>query len=244
MYRPGLSFRAPMVRQPRPLQWQARRFPSRIGSVPRPPVFASTRVNRGGFWFGGHRRPGFGFGFGFHHRHFPFVHSYFFAFPFFYTSPFFYTGYWDPFFDGYAGLSYGPFWNPYYSLGPYSYDLATGSATYSALSNQLNDLSAQVQTLQEQNDQLQADLEQQPYPYPGNTPAGNSAPEPKGPPTLLVFRDGHRVETQSYAIVGPTLWILSDQRATKIPVSDLDLDQTIKANQQRGLTFPVGHTDR
>ena len=64
--------------------------------------------------------------------------------------------------------------------------------------------------------------------------------EDKAVPTILVFRDGRRSEVQNFAIVGQTLWVFSEQRAQKIPVSDLDVEATRKVNADRGveLRFP------
>ena len=58
-------------------------------------------------------------------------------------------------------------------------------------------------------------------------------------PTLLVFRDKHTQEVQNYAIVGGTVWIFSEQRATKLPLSWLDIEATTKANDDRGVDFQV-----
>ncbi len=59
------------------------------------------------------------------------------------------------------------------------------------------------------------------------------------PDTVLVFRDQHKQEVRNYAIVGQTLWNFSQQRTEKIPLSELDLPATAKANDERGLTFRV-----
>jgi hypothetical protein len=59
------------------------------------------------------------------------------------------------------------------------------------------------------------------------------------PPTVLVFRDQHQQEVQNYAIVGQTLWIFAAQRTQKIPLAELDVDATQKANDQRGVDFRV-----
>lgn len=64
-----------------------------------------------------------------------------------------------------------------------------------------------------------------------------AAPPPEQPATLLVFRDGRRREIRDYAIVRGTLWHLTRDRAFKIPLSQLDLDATIKANHERGIDF-------
>src|SRR5215813_2347330 len=60
-------------------------------------------------------------------------------------------------------------------------------------------------------------------------------PMKENEPTVLIFRDGHQREVRNYAIVGQTLWALTDQYARKIAVSDLDVDATKKANADRGV---------
>lgn len=57
------------------------------------------------------------------------------------------------------------------------------------------------------------------------------------PATVLVFRDQHRQEIQNYAIVGQTLWTFAPQRTQKIPLSELDIPATQKANDERGVDF-------
>jgi len=63
------------------------------------------------------------------------------------------------------------------------------------------------------------------------------------PATVLVFRDQHKLEVQNYAIVGQTLWNFAPQHTQKIPLADLDLAATTKANDERGVDFhlPGGH---
>jgi len=56
-------------------------------------------------------------------------------------------------------------------------------------------------------------------------------------PTVLIFRDGHQTEVLNYAIVGQTLYDLGTFVAHKIPLADLNLKATIKANQERGVEF-------
>ena len=59
------------------------------------------------------------------------------------------------------------------------------------------------------------------------------------PSTVLVFRDGHQAELQNYAIVGDTIFDLTDNRSHKIQLADLDLTATRKANDARGVDFQV-----
>lgn len=57
--------------------------------------------------------------------------------------------------------------------------------------------------------------------------------------TVLVFRDRHEQEVENYAIVGETLWNFAPRQTVKIPLSELDIPATVKANQDRGVTFTV-----
>jgi len=56
-------------------------------------------------------------------------------------------------------------------------------------------------------------------------------------PVVIVFKDGHEQEINNYAIVGSTLYDLGTAVAHKIKLADLDLQQTIKKNEQRGVEF-------
>jgi hypothetical protein len=71
----------------------------------------------------------------------------------------------------------------------------------------------------------------------GVYPAPPAAAEEKPPTTLLVYRDGHQVEVQNYAIQGKTLWVFTDQRTRQVSLADLDLAATERANSDRGVEF-------
>ena len=88
-------------------------------------------------------------------------------------------------------------------------------------------LQRDVQELSGKIDRLQSDVE-----------ARNRKPETE-PQTALVFRDKHVEEVRNYAIAGGTLWVLNEQAAKKIPLAQLDLDATVKMNDDRGVDFQV-----
>ncbi|HVO79286.1 MAG TPA: hypothetical protein VMT28_01070 [Terriglobales bacterium] len=71
------------------------------------------------------------------------------------------------------------------------------------------------------------------------TPPAVEAPVPDQPKTVLIFKDGHQAEVKNYAIVGDTLYDLSEGRRHKIPLSDLDLTATARENDDRGIDFKV-----
>ena len=62
-------------------------------------------------------------------------------------------------------------------------------------------------------------------------------------PTTLIFRDGHQQDVTNYAIMGQTVYIL-DEHSQKIPLTNLDVPATIKANDDRGVEFKVPAVQR
>lgn len=76
-------------------------------------------------------------------------------------------------------------------------------------------------------------------------PAADISSQPPEPvaATVLVFRDQHKQEVQNYAIVGQTLWAFSAGQTQKIPLANLDIPATEKANDDRGVTFHVPGTN-
>ncbi|MFB3918237.1 MAG: hypothetical protein ACE14M_16020 [Terriglobales bacterium] len=75
-----------------------------------------------------------------------------------------------------------------------------------------------------------------PPPEPTPVPAKAEPVEPQ-PTTILVFRDGHRLEVRNYAIMGDTLINLSDNGPRRISLKDLDVETTAKINDERGVEF-------
>ena len=59
------------------------------------------------------------------------------------------------------------------------------------------------------------------------------------PSTVLVYKDGRKLEVQNYAIVGDTVFELAGSLSHKILLGDLDLETTRKVNDERGVEFQV-----
>jgi hypothetical protein len=101
----------------------------------------------------------------------------------------------------------------------------------------MNALSVEEQRLREQEDREQGrdqDL------YSRRSQPREEERSAAFPATALVFRDQHVEEVRNYAIAGGTLWVLNDHQAgKKIPLAQLDLDATVKMNDDRGLDFQV-----
>jgi plasmid stabilization system protein ParE len=186
-------------------------FGTSFGTGIRQPSFHS------GPSFGGFRRPGFGprhFGNRFFGRT---ISPGFFGY---YGYPAYYGG------DFYSAADYSP-----------SYDYY-GSSYYAAQNNiaqqqqDIDRLEDEVARLREQRESGEREARDAPTPQAESRAVVST-------PTLLIFRDKHTQEVQNYAIVGGTLWIFSEQRSTKLPLSWLDLEATTKANEDRGVDFQV-----
>lgn len=72
-----------------------------------------------------------------------------------------------------------------------------------------------------------------------NADAPAADPEPPQEPTILVFKDGRKLELRNYAIIGATLFDLTPGHPRRLAVADLDLDATRKQNDDRGVSFQL-----
>lgn len=144
-----------------------------------------------------------------------------------------FDGFFSPFYGGY----YGAYPYPYYGYAddyteddPTAYDRPSPrdyddrqvlDEDYRSGLNPPREPSSQRNTQSEQSSQQTAE------------------PVVPQPSTLLVFKDGHQQEISNYAIVGATLYDLSDGRTKKVELADLDLTATVKQNDQRGVEFQL-----
>ncbi len=129
---------------------------------------------------------------------------------------------------GYAGFYDPDWWSDSGSSFDYDQQYQTG------LANEMNQQSRDEQRMRQQTDQdLYAGL----APAPPREHREHEELNEAAPATVLVFRDEHKQEIHNYAIVGQTLINFSPQHTQKIPLSDLDLPATTKANDERGVSF-------
>lgn len=151
----------------------------------------------------------------FHHHH----HRFFFA------NEFFFPGF------------FWPSYYPYYSYPMVSY--SNPSNDYSSASSYQLEMTRELDRLSEEVERLRGEQESRAYANAPAVPAKAESRQEAGKPTVLVFQDKHIQEVENYAIVGQTLWVFSEQRAKKVPLSELDIPATTKLNDERGLEFRV-----
>ncbi len=182
-------------------------------------------INGGGRFV---RRPGFAGAVGFrHHGRF---HIFFgnacFSDPFF-CRQFFFR---NPFFFAQPGFFPYPIYTPlpYYQVAE---RIPAATSEETDLAREVDRLRDEIERLRDEERSREETRQQASQPRPSG--------EEKTATTILVFRDGRRREIQNYAIVGQTLWELTEQRARKMPVSDLDVEATRKLNADRGVEFRI-----
>ncbi|HET6178392.1 MAG TPA: hypothetical protein VFE61_15770 [Candidatus Sulfotelmatobacter sp.] len=141
--------------------------------------------------------------------------------------------------------AYAGYYDPLWWDSGYSYD--EDYERDRAVANEMNQ-----QSLEEQRMLRQEESDGDQDVYSRSNSARRSDPPPASvneqqgpaimPATVLVYRDQHKQEVRNYAIVGQTLWSFAPQRTEKIPLADLDLSATAKANDDQGITFRVPAT--
>jgi hypothetical protein len=197
-----------------------------------------------------HRGPALGFhgGHGFPHHSFPgpFVPGQFFPGRFHHHHGFWFSGsfgspWWgSSAFWGYSGLypgygypvlSYSERAADYYPPLDISYPL---NASYFASAEDQRRIENRLHRLEERMNRF---LDEQYAKSAATQAAKTEAKAEPSPATVLVFRDQHSEEVKNYAVVGGTLWVFDEQKARKVPLTDLDIPTTMKQNEERGVTF-------
>jgi len=123
---------------------------------------------------------------------------------------------------------------PYYSY--YQPTSVPDEEPPAAVVEQDNSLVRQVERLSDEVEMLREDQTTRDDLRPSSV-APQKVAEEKSASTVFVYRDGHQVETQNYAILGKTLWVFAGETTRKIPLADLNIDATRKLNDERGIDF-------
>ena len=134
---------------------------------------------------------------------------------------------WYPWWGWYGDLDWN---NDYADRQPaypdYRYQHDSGDATSSAQQAEIDRLNAEVERLSNERVHPSAASEE-------------SRVLNESPATELVFRDKHTEQIQNYAIAGNVLYDLTGGHRRRIPLADLDLPATTKANEENGLDFQI-----
>ena len=141
---------------------------------------------------------------------------------------------------GYGSYSY-PGWG--LSVGfddSYSYPAQPPAASNYAYPDNSSVYAQNSQIQQDEIDRLSHEVDRLREQESREAESALSRPQPKAQvhaETVLVFRDKHTEEIQNYAVVGNVLWVFTELRARKIPIANLDVSATTRANDDRGVDF-------
>jgi hypothetical protein len=126
------------------------------------------------------------------------------------------------------GSSYiDPFYGDYYSQPEPQVVGSDGNSTNMQLALEVQRLSDEIEEMRDQDRRTAAPRAQVQY--------GTISAQPPAESTAFIFRDGHRITTQNYAIVGETLWVLGEHTAKKVSLANLDKAATEQANAANGI---------
>jgi hypothetical protein len=122
-----------------------------------------------------------------------------------------------------------PFYGNYYSQPAPPTEVVSSDSSNSAnmqLALEVQRLADEVELMRDRERQAVAPRPQQQGSLSAQAPAESTA---------FVFRDGHRITTQNYAIVGDTLWVLGEHTSKKVSLANLDKTATEQANAANGI---------
>jgi hypothetical protein len=142
-----------------------------------------------------------------------------------------------------------PFYYPYLGYDPslntfpsYNETIDPNAQAFAAAQESLGE---QLRQMSAELDSVKRQLNAAPAPYPAPPPPAMAAPAPEEtgsassqPPIAVVLKDGKRLSVQSYAVMNGFLWDFSKQPVRKIPVSNIDVAESVKASEANGTEFP------
>jgi hypothetical protein len=138
---------------------------------------------------------------------------------------------------GYGAIGFVPLFDNYDFGSSFNTDQTAAAAPPATDPNALS-MAEQIGELRGELNQLRSEASAPPpqASYPQDEQA---ASQPAEPATVIVLRDGHKLETTNYAVMDQTLWNFSAKPVQKIPLSAVDLAASEKANAARGVDFSM-----
>ena len=130
-------------------------------------------------------------------------------------------------------LGYGDYWGDYGDYGP------DGPPNEPAYQPQSNGTSPSVIVMQ--NPERMTPSAPAPSPKLVEVPQdGPATPAKQQPPALFVLQNGQHIESARYVLSDKSVTVDVGRQQRTIPLSDIDLNETMAANRQRGveIAFP------
>jgi hypothetical protein len=143
----------------------------------------------------------------------------------------------------YPYFGYDDFSNDSSAYGPVDTSAEqTGEVTANLLGDEIQRLSAQVDSLQGAPQPYSQQVPYPPQQYPMQPYPMQSAPPADDPqaskPIVLVLRSGQTLQVQNYAIMSGVLWDFTRPNSKRISLSSIDAAASEKATDAAGGSFP------
>jgi hypothetical protein len=138
---------------------------------------------------------------------------------------------WYPWYGGYAD-----YWDDPWAYGDYGPDGPPNEPGYQSQSN-----GAAPPVIVMQSSQRMAPAAPAPSPKLVEVPLdGPATPAKEQPPAMFVLQNGQHIESDRYTVSDKSVTIDVGRQQRTIPLSDLDMNETMAANRQRGvdIAFP------
>jgi|SRR5947207_777136 len=155
----------------------------------------------------------------------------------FHNRPFFASTCFNAFCDPFFGAAFGAPFYPAYA--PYDYSYAPPPPQPVVINDDSNtrELSRDVERLSDEVERLRDEERSREEARTSPALQAVSPRQEEARSIILVFRDGHQLTAQNYAVAGNTLWVLNEHNARKIAIADLDVPATQQANAKNGVEF-------
>lgn len=118
---------------------------------------------------------------------------------------------------------------------PLAYDSESMPAPPPSVGLEIDRLKSEVNELKQQRE---AEAYQK-TPETAAVPPPPTSVEPEEPATIVVLRDGQKLHVRNYAIMGHTFWDFSARPAKQVPISEIDVVASQRANEAQGIEFPL-----
>jgi len=112
------------------------------------------------------------------------------------------------------------------------------AAAQESLGEQLRQLSAELDSVKRQVTPPAAPIPPAMPPTPSAASPGSAIDSASQPAIAVVLKNGQRFSVQSYAVMNGLFWDFSKQPVRKIPLSSIDVPESVKASEANGTEFP------
>lgn len=96
----------------------------------------------------------------------------------------------------------------------------------------------EIHRLRSEVDELKQQREAERFAPPPEPAEQGAVAEPEEPPTIVILRDGRRLQVRNYAVMGRVFWDFSARPAKQVPIADIDVAASQRANEAQGIEFP------